>query len=245
VIPAEVHFYAGRQITRPEMRDVDYYIEDGGRVTVMDANSTLTIITTATVIGTITDSTAANAGLAGAVVRLMGEPDSTVTDSSGIFRLTTHNAGTQTIIATHPKLALIADSSIKEVHLSLGSSTRANFAVPSAKTFIREFCGKADPLMAGLVGRALSSDGVGREGLDVVVTWAVAGPAGRAVNGQFHQQHAETGPNGIYVICELPSRTEFLIFPAKDSRSSSKTDVHLGEGEYKWVDFRVSLPPPG
>jgi len=146
-------------------------------------------------------------------------------------------------MATHPKLALIADSSTREVHLSLGSSTRADFAVPSAKTFIREFCGRADVQGAGIVGRALSPDGVGREGLDVKVTWAAAGPGGTMQGGKFLEQHAETGPNGIYVVCELPPHTDFLIGVTKDARPSSRTDVHLEAGDYKWVDVRVLLPP--
>jgi hypothetical protein len=241
VIPGETHFLAGQKVERPEIRDVDYFIEEGGRVTVVDA--TVTVVTHATLIGTVVDSSAGGAGLAGAVVRLMGEPDSTVTDSTGRFRLVTRSAGTQTATVTHPKLGLIADSSTREVHLSLGSTTRTDFGVPTATRFVREFCGKTEADRAGIVGRALSAAGVGLEGYDIRVTWVVAGAD--AGGGKFLEEHAETGPNGIFVICSLPGHNLFTIRAQKGGRPLATAEQRLESGDYLWIDLKAAASPPG
>jgi hypothetical protein len=239
VIPADVHFFNGQQITRPEIRDVDYFIEEGGRVTVIDA--TTTVVTVATLIGVVTDSSSGVHALEGALVKLVGEPDSAFTDFEGRYRLTTKSAGTQMVTVSHPKFGLVPDSSTKEAHLSLGSSARTDFAVPSAATFVRAFCGTADKSGAGIIGRAVNDkDSTGAEGRDIRVNWATGTNMG---NARFNEQHAETGPNGIFVVCSLPPNTTFTIGLAKDPRPETHTEFHLGDGEYKWVDVKIFLPP--
>src|SRR5205807_146739 len=124
---------------------------EGGRVDIAEGANAR--IPTALVTGRIFDSTTTG-GLSGAVVRIMGQPDSVFTDSIGRFRLVVPGGGKQTLAATHPKLGLVEDSSTRDVHLSLGDSTTIELAVPPAARFIREFCGATDKAVAGLVGLA-------------------------------------------------------------------------------------------
>ena len=137
------------------------------------------------------------------------------------------------IIASHPKLGLIADSSTKQVHLSLGATARVDFAVPPAMRFVQEFCGKANTSSVGLVGRALTATGVGLEGYEIRITWAT--------DERFLKAQAETGSNGIYVICNLPEGREFTVLLQKGEQVLAKAYVRLGPSQYKWLD--LSVPP--
>ena len=233
VIPGDVRMYNGQRIVRPDTRQLESYIEEGGRVTPLENQSEVALVDAlrATAIGTIVDSTT-NGPLVGALIRLAGERDSAVTDSAGRFRLQTRSAGTHVIIASHPKLGLIADGSTKEAHLSLGGTTRVDFAVPPSLKFVQEFCGPATRDV-GLVGRALSASGTGLEGYEIRITWAVT--------GKFFDERSQTGPNGIYALCNLPASNAFTVRVQQGEKILAKSEVRLDAGQYKWLDLRV--PP--
>ena len=228
VTPATHTFARGRQIIQPEVRVVDRFIEEGGRVEL--AESDIAAAPRAIALGRIVDSTTGGM-LPGAVVRFMGQADSAVTDSLGRFRLAVPVGGTQTIVATHAKLGLIQDSSTHDVHLSLGDSTTVNFTVPSAARLGREFCGASDPTAAGIVGLAFTSDGSSPEGLGVRVSW-------EPVAGRVLDERAETGPKGIYAVCGLPGGQLLTVRLLKGATTIGTQSVKLEPGGYRWIELK-------
>ena len=224
VVPEEHHFVGLRPVVRPEMRSIASFVEEGGRVdiaTETDAKAATSLVT-----GRIFDSTTSS-GLSGAVVRIMGQPDSVFTDSIGQFRISVPIGGSQTLVATHPKLGLVADSSTRDVHLSLGDSTMIELAVPPTARLVKEFCGATDTNGAGLIGLAFGSDGAPAEGLDIRVTREVA--PGKAVE----EERAESGPKGTFVVCDLPTSDR----PWRSTRRgrtspSSEQPIRLEPGDF-------------
>jgi hypothetical protein len=165
-------------------------------------------------------------------VRIMGQADSVVTDSVGQFRIVVPIGGSQTLVATHPKLGLVSDGSTRDVHLSLGDSTMIEVAVPPTARLVKEFCGATDTNGAGLIGLALGSDGAPAEGLDIRVTREVA--PGKAVE----EERAQSGPKGIYVICDLPTSQALMIHVRRGPLTLSEQSIRLEPGDFRWVDLK-------
>jgi hypothetical protein len=107
-----------------------------------------------------------------------------------------------------------------------------DFAVPPSLKFVQEFCGPATRDV-GLVGRALSASGTGLEGYEIRITWAVT--------GKFFDERSQTGPNGIYALCNLPASNAFTVRVQQGEKILAKSEVRLDAGQYKWLDLRV--PP--
>lgn len=178
----------------------------------------------AIVIGRVSDGTAGpERGLAGAVVRVIGAPDSALTDSAGRFRLAVASAGDQYVLVTHPKLGLLHDSTSRSVLLSRGDSVRADFAVPSIGAFARSLCRASG---AGLLGQVVGPDGRPAPGVLVQATWP----------GQNKQ--AKTDARGFFALCNLPAGQTFEVRFANGSATIAERTLALERKEYRWLDVR-------
>ena len=233
ITPAD---YSRIRAVRPEQRRLIGYIDEGGRATV--ATTATVALAPATVSGRIFDSTTMD-WLAGAVVRANGKPDSAVTDGEGQFALRIDGSGSGTIVVTHAKLGLLADRSSRAVQLVPDDTTRVDFTVPSPARFAREFCGQNN--RAGLLGIASGVDGRPSENLDLRVSW-------KSSTGAPREERTVSGPNGIYVFCELPVGEALTLRVRASAAEQRATTVVVleqpvrldGEG-FRWLDVR---PPP-
>jgi hypothetical protein len=178
--------------------------------------------------GMIYDSTTGR-GLAGAVVRVVGAPDSAITDGEGLFELAVRAAGDQRIAASHPKLDLSPAHGTGAVFLSLGDTTVVHLAGPPVEFVVRVFCG-APRNRSGLVGMAWHGDGAAAEGLTVRVEWQFA--------GGVLEPRSTTGPGGFFALCELPTGADLPVRLERRGEVLAEQTVRLRPGEYRWVDLR-------
>lgn len=160
------------------------WLEAGGRAEVApDAKPTTE--TGSILSGLVVDSLL-NAPLAGAIISIDGEPDSSVTNASGRFQMSVRGAGPRSLRVTHDRLALVPDNSTQEVRLRSDHATEVNVSVPPIGRFVRTFC-ELDAGQAGIIGIVRAGDGVPRQGKTVRATWHVALGARAAI--QQRQPH--------------------------------------------------------
>lgn len=211
------------------------YLDRGGRAEV--ALNAAGAEDRAMVKGRVTDSTTGG-GLADAVVRVRGFPDSVLTDGAGRFHLAVAASGDQVVTARHPKLGLLRDSASREVLLSVGDSTVADFAVPPPAAFVRSLCGGAHS-RSGLVGLAWGADGMPADNLEIQVT--------RPALSRNHSRRARSGPRGLYALCDLPPGLRLTVALLDGVLVLAEQRVQLARGEYRWVELRAAtqatMPP--
>ena len=213
--------YRSRRAFEPHLAG---YVEDGARVTV----GAPTTSANAVVLGRIFDSTTL-APLPGAVVRIQGDSDSATTEADGRFVLRTAVGGARTIAATHPKLGLIDDGSIRPVSLSVGDSTVVDFSVPTATRIAHELCGPASN-RSGLVGLTWSG-GVPTENLELRISW-------EPTPGAPEEERARSGARGFYAVCDLPAGQVLTVRVQRGAEVLVEQKVTIGMNEFRWLDLR-------
>jgi hypothetical protein len=218
------------------------YLDRGGRARVAsDFTESRPRLSVATLTGLAYDSLA-RAPLAGAIVRIMGERDSAVTDSMGAFALTVAASRERIVTVRHPRLGLVADNSSQSVSLLPGGEARIEAHVPSVEAFVRTFCGE-ERGSAGLLGLALGDDGAPAEGLTVRVTWWLTGAAA------VRQELTRSVARGLYALCRLPPERNLTVRLEDGSRVIVERTMRLASGEFRWLDLRAGAsrrePGPG
>lgn len=206
------------------------YLDRGGRAEVAD--NPAEVITHATVLGQVTDSTTGT-GLPGVVVELRGEAgelESAETDSAGEFRFETRRAGDHLLVARHGKLGLAGRSARRAVLLSIGDTTRVEFGVVSLATLVRRACGNAGR-RAGVVGIVLGDREVPVLGLSVRAAWRDPRRA-REARGRLM-------PDGLFGLCDLPPDTPIHVQVHVRQRVLAEVQVELEPREFRWVELHV------
>jgi carboxypeptidase family protein len=175
----------------------------------------------AVVRGTVRDGTTGG-GLAGAVVRVVGQADFARTDAAGAYRLAVAGSGDQWVTVSHPKLGLLRDSTSRMALLSAGDSVTVDFATPPLDAFVRSFCRSRE---SGLLGLARGPDGRPATGIEVRATWP----------GQSKQ--AKTGPRGLFALCGLPAGQTMAVRFSSGTTTIAEQTLALGRREYRWIDI--------
>ena len=202
------------------------YVDQGGRA---DLAGTAQSGRRAVLTGRVTDSLAGE-GLAGAVIRVRGVPDSAITDRSGRFVLAVDAAGEHEVVASHPRLGLLGDAAGHTVLLSPGDSATADFAVPPLASFVRSLCG-APGTRSGVVGIASGADGKPAEYLEVLVAWVT--PSGS------REERSRIRPGGLYALCDLAAGPSLVVRLQDGLRVWAEKPVRLVPGEFRWVELRA------
>jgi len=204
--------------------------ESGGRAALaIDGQGRLT---RAILTGRVYDSTAGT-GLSGAIVRLEGQHDSMVTDAAGRFQLVVGVDGPQRVIARHPKLGLIADSSTKGVTLSMGQRTQVMFSVPPVVAFARNLCRRVSN-RSGLVGLAWREDGEPAEGFTVRVTYRFG--------ARILREETDVRPGGLFGLCDLRPGIDLPIRLHNGPEALVEETVRLVRNEFRWLELRAAMP---
>lgn len=220
-----------RMQLKGRVRLLSGFVDQGGTaVVVAEEGATAS---RALVVGRIRDSTAGgDAGLAGAIVRVRGQTDSTVTNDDGTFALAVATGGEQTLEVEHPKLTLVPAVTARKFLLSLGDTVRVEFSTPSINAYAETFCGtQAGRARSGLIGRTFGPGGAAQERMSVRVQWEPAA-------GTSKEERSESGPFGVYVLCDLPPDRTLQVRLLNGAAPLSSAPVTLARGEYRWLDVK-------
>lgn len=207
------------------------YRDQGGRASAGWVAKLLPAVVT----GTLFDSTTWSP-LNGAVVRLEGEADSVVTDSTGRFGVSSDSGGWRRLLVRHPKLGLLADSSNRDLPLSLGDSLVTEIGVPSARSFANVLCGKSSGGV--IVGIVWAASGRPLEGIVIEIADA---------RRPTTWEQSVSGPHGLFVFCHVSAETTYSVripgaaarTPVPGSLSQQGTLFRLRPDEVRWVDLRT------
>ena len=183
--------------------------------------------------------------LAGALVTVDGEPDSTRTDSSGAFRLEIAGQGPRLLRVSHPLLGLVADSSTQEIRLAPGRAATPRIDVPPVGRFVQTFCHEQKG-SSGVIGMARDSSGTPLSGARIRAAWFRSLDEyllrGRVVTRALT---VESDPRGVFAFCDLPGdwgvRLELL---GEGDRALGYVTFRVIAGEFSWQDLRP-LPALG
>lgn len=181
--------------------------------------------------GRIFDSIAGR-GLAEALVRVDGHRDSIFTDADGRFELALPLSGDQVVRVAHPLLGLLRDTRTRPVLLSIGDTTRVDFAVPSVATLVLAFCG-ANRGRAGILGRVLRFDGTPAADLRVRVHWLTSGGS--------REERDRSGSRGTFALCNLTPGPTLPVRVNEGVKVLLEQRIRLEPREYRWMELR--LPP--
>jgi len=203
------------------------FVELGGRTVV--AKDTSSVIDRAFVVGEVMDSST-HAGLAGAVVTVVGGRDSATTGDSGAFLLAVPVSGPRTVKVRHPKLAATGERFERDVVLSLGDTTRVDFAVHSLGALVRPQCGTTGK-RAGLVGAVWTIEGRPHPYAELIATW-------RTPVGTLRTERAQSDERGIYAFCDLAPDQPVTIHLRSRGADLGETTITLTWAEFRWVDIR-------
>jgi hypothetical protein len=218
---------------RNEVARLVGFVERGGRTAV--ASDSAVLLHHALLRGVVYDSTTGR-GLDGAIVHL-GPRDSLLTGGDGSYAIRTGGFGPQRVTVRHPKLGLLRDQPTREIVLSLGDSTRADFAVPSLATFVRSLCGNRR--QTALVGLALDRDARPAVGMEVQASW-------RTSSGSARSERARPDVRGLYALCNLPPDQTLNLSLVQGGRAVLEMAVRLEFAESRWLDLRpasIAAPP--
>lgn len=203
------------------------YVEQGGRAEIAELGDIP--VARAIVMGRVYDSTSGQ-GLHGAFIQVRGYRDSVLTNSEGRFELVVAAAGPQVAVASHPKLGLLRVLPIRPVLLSLGDTTRIEFAVPSIPTFVRAFCGSAHRGRSGVLGLTRAPAGIAVEDLEVLVRW-------QSATGDWHEKRARPEKSGVFAFCDLPPDRRLELWLAHDREFLKEQAVQPLRSGFIWVDL--------
>lgn len=181
--------------------------------------------------GQIFDSLAGR-GLAEALVKVEGHPDSIFTDTDGRFELALPLSGDQVVQVVHPLLGLLRGNPTRPVLLSIGDTARVDFAVPSVATLARALCG-ANRGRAGILGLVLRPDGRPATDLDVRVSWLTS--------GGNREERDRSGPRGTFALCNLTPGPTLPVRVHDRVQVLLEQRIRLEPREYRWMELR--LPP--
>lgn len=210
------------------------HVVRGGRVR-RGEPATVTISARSLIQGVAFDGLAGRP-LAGAVVSIDGEPDSTITDAEGGFRLEVNGAGPRVLRASHPRLGIVADNSAQEVRLRAGQVTTVEVVVPPVERFARVFCGEA-PDAGGALGQLLERSGRPLEGVRIRAMWLVSV---REQGARHRTEETVTGARGLFAFCDLPARRQVTLQALSSAGTVvASAMVDLGRGEWQWVEMRM------
>ena len=209
------------------------YLDIGGRADIAAVG--LTMVDRAVVIGQVYDSLLGS-GLAGAVVRVSGAPDSAVTDRDGRFTLSVPVSGDQRVVVSHPRERLLNRGGSRTHLLSLGDTTRAEFAVAPLTSYVSTLCGNSGKNRSGILGMAWGSDGEPATGHRVVIQWSTAAGAG------VKREIRDVGRGGLFGFCELPPDLTLPVHLMDGRRTRAEERLRLEVGEYRWVELRAAVP---
>jgi len=184
-----------------------------------------------TILGRVYDSTTGR-GLSGAIIRVAGREDSTVSGEDGDFTLRTAAAGDQTVEARHRRLGLAPDASARSALLSLGDTTRVDLAVPRVETIVEAHCGRRGN-RAGVIGLVTGPPGTPVESLTVQATWRTSDNRPRSVL-------VRPRSGGAIFLCSLPAETAVTIAVHDGERVLAEETLVLNPREYWWME----LGPP-
>ncbi|MGD8322237.1 MAG: carboxypeptidase regulatory-like domain-containing protein [Gemmatimonadota bacterium] len=222
------------------------YVQTTGVVrSVRDASGKLILdAETATIDGVAVDSTGSEP-LSGARVRLLGTPDSALTDADGRFRFTGLQGGTYQVSFSHPSLdSLGFEAEPVPADVSPGRIVSVRLQAPSLGPLISAACGEEGrpAQTAVLFGRVLGPVGEGVPGATLRIDWETYGHVAEVITQQRGGVELTTGPGGAYHACgvptdeklsvtishpEHPSRTDSLRVPA--GRVTATRDFVLGK----------------
>ena len=210
------------------------FLDLGGRADI--AQEGLTNIDRAVITGTVFDSLA-QGGMAGAVVRISGFPDSAVTDSSGRYQLLSPGSGDQRIVVSHPRESLLARGAERNLLLSIGDTVTADFSVAPLASFVKALCGTPPRGRSGIIGMAWDADGKPALGLQALVRWTNS-------SGGARSEARDISKAGFFAFCDLPPDRTLPVYLMRGTlvagTASQLVTVRLEWGEFRWVELRAT-----
>jgi hypothetical protein len=182
-----------------------------------------------TVRGVVTDSLAGRP-LAEATVQLVaaGQPARTATtDAEGRFAFEGVAAGPYALGFLHPVLDSLGLEPIgRGVTVGGGPEVRADLAVPSAARMRQAVCGAVEGgAVMGFVRAA--KGGAPVEGAAVVGEWAEITLGGGRMTQRTARREVATGPNGGFVLCDVPTQGMVRLRAAAGRDSTDRVDADV------------------
>ena len=194
--------------------------------------------------GRVTDSIR-HRPLAGALVQVAGDSSAEIrathADSFGVYRVEGLRPGTYVVDLFHPVLDTLGID-VRPRRVAVGTSTtRADLAIPSAKTIATGLCpSEAEHDSIGIiVGHIRDAEsGLPRIGT-VTVLWSEIRIEG-GVHQNREQYPAKTDAMGWYALCGVPSSVDLTVSAKADSDESGVVEMRVPIGELVIREFLVS-----
>lgn len=190
------------------------------------------LMTHAIIRGTVTDSTI-SAPLPGVMVRVQGTSDSTTSDGSGQYRIETLASGPRILEAIHPKMGLLKAAQ-RDILVSIGDSTSADFAVPPLAAFVQVIC--RNSRLSGVFGLAWRRDGGLADSAAIEASWG-DGKESRVLRTRTDQR-------GFFGVCGLPFNQRIVLRLMEGGLPAAEQNLVPQPSKSLWVDLRpFSLIP--
>ncbi|NOT08536.1 MAG: hypothetical protein HOP28_10065 [Gemmatimonadales bacterium] len=189
--------------------------------------------------GVVYDSTGFGA-LAGVKVSLAGSTASTLTDSTGRYRLEGLTIGRVQMRFEHSRLGLLLGDVVADVELR-SDSTEFNLLVGAATASHGTMCG-SDSVRGAPAAGFFGTVWLG--GTDTILTGAEVAASWSDPAGQRRAVLGRADPQGVYRLCGVPAGVKVLVAARGAGRESPAQHLTLEPGEMATWDFVVGETAP-
>lgn len=203
----------------------------------------------AVVTGTVMDSTRM-AALEGAEVRLVGTDHVVLSDAEGSYRMEIASPGRHELQLSHPRLLELGVESLPkwEIVVAAGDVHTQDLAIPGWATLSLWQCGQIPGesglgVVSGVVVSAGTRDGL--EGVTVRVARDSEPDARRDVRGQDERWEVSTGPEGRFVVCDLPVDLSLRATVSVAGLETGEQELRLGSDGAEVVTLQVGTGEAG
>ena len=182
----------------------------------------------AILLGRVFDSTRAVA-LEGVIISVPGSAGVVAGGPNGSFELAVAISGPVLVRATHPRLLALRGLAEREIVLSLGDTTRIEFATPSVGSLVRRRCGRPGR-RAGIVGLVWRTDSIPERNTEILASW-------RTPTGSVRSERTRSDEHGVYAFCDLPPDQPVMVRLQRGAIALAEAEVRLNWAEFQWLDL--------
>ncbi len=203
----------------------------------------------AVVTGTVMDSTRM-APLEGAEIQLLGTDHTVLSEADGSYRMEVASPGRHELHLSHPRLLELGLDTLPswEIVVADGDIHTQDLAIPGWATLGMWQCGQIPAgsglgVISGVVVSAGTRDGL--EGVTVQVARDPDPDARRDARGQDERWEVTTGPEGRFVVCDLPVDISLYAVVSVAGIETSPQELRLGSDEAEVLTLQVGTSEAG
>ena len=198
---------------------------------------------TGTITGTVFDSLRTYAPLRDATVMVTENGRTATTDARGRFRIDSVPAGSYRLTFFYGVLdSLGIGGPVTTVTVAGGLATEAYLSTPTPTALYRRLCGPPkDQSVAAVVGRVRDVD-TGKPIAEATVEtfWAEFQYMASTFKRRLFKATTRTGPEGIYILCDVPSDVPMDVTARSGSYAAGPVTVSHGREVVAHRDFAIS-----